>query len=139
MEIDPDVLQSYKSIIGLQDDDQVLLCSRVTNVHRHKKVKGIVIATNSCFFVLERTRSLAKKADIVGQFFWNNITSIEMLDDTTVQFTTQTGSYKVHHRATKYFMTIILNHIKSILAPHEMPSFIRCAEIISQTAPAKGA
>ena len=139
MEIDNEVLEKYSAIIGLQDDDQVLCCSRVTNLHKHKKVKGIIIATNSCFFVLERTRALAKKAEIVGQFFWNNVNSIELLDNTTVQFTTQTGIYKIHHRATKYFMTIIFSHIKSILAPNEMPSFIRCADILSQTSPGKDA
>ena len=118
MEIDHELLETYKSVVGLQEDEKVLCCVTITTWQKKKKIKGILIATEFQMFLLEKVKG---KASIIIQMFWNSLTKIEHLDMSTFEVTGQNGSVKVCHQAMQYFMKIIVGHLGNVLTPSEMP------------------
>ncbi|OHS96735.1 hypothetical protein TRFO_37047 [Tritrichomonas foetus] len=130
MEVDENLLDSVRSIVTIGPYERVISCTNITHYAKHnKKVKAIMLFTDFCFYVLEKT-TFSKTFSIAGEARWNDIAEIKYFDKTTFSISNYSNIIKVGHPMGEYFLKLILNHIKNILIPTEMPEFVNLGSIL---------
>ncbi|KAH0795660.1 Leucine Rich Repeat family protein [Histomonas meleagridis] len=126
MEIEKDLLDAIAPIVGMLENEKVICCVKVTHAGRKSKKAGAgMLATEFGFYVLEKG-IFSKNYSIVGQFFWNSLKKIELVDNETFIFTggATLSSHRITHHGANYLLKLIIKHIKNVLIPSEYPEFV---------------
>ncbi|OHT17631.1 hypothetical protein TRFO_00901 [Tritrichomonas foetus] len=130
MEIDKDLLIRVSPIVGVTPADIVICCVRIKVVKKTKKTKRALLATEYCVYLLEKM-SNNKKINVTHKFKWSDLKEVELRSRSMFILYHQNGKIKVLHSGAVYLLKLIVNHIKHIILPHELPKFTIKPQIIN--------